>query len=105
MDIVITRCAGFDVHEATVVATVRVPECQATRSMTPVPERALWVKAALASETRASLDVREHSRIMEPQSEEVSVSVAKGVNFSVAWHPVRAANVEWSRRRPGCRVQ
>ena len=26
MDVVITRCAGLDVHQATVVATVRVPD-------------------------------------------------------------------------------
>ena len=26
MEIVITRCAGLDVHKATVVATVRVPD-------------------------------------------------------------------------------
>ena len=25
MDVVITRCAGLDVHQATVVATIRVP--------------------------------------------------------------------------------
>ena len=28
MDVVITRCAGLDVHQATVVATVRVPDDQ-----------------------------------------------------------------------------
>ena len=26
MDVVITRCAGLDVHQATVVATIRVPD-------------------------------------------------------------------------------
>lgn len=31
MDVVITRCAGLDVHKATVVATVRVPEVQGRR--------------------------------------------------------------------------
>ena len=31
MDVVITRCAGLDVHQATVVATVRVPDDQGGR--------------------------------------------------------------------------
>src|ERR1700730_7566177 len=31
MDPVITRCAGLDVHQATVVATVRVPDDQGAR--------------------------------------------------------------------------
>ena len=31
MDIVITRCAGLDVHKATVVATVRVPGADGRR--------------------------------------------------------------------------
>ena len=31
MDILITRCAGLDVHQATVVATVRIPDDQAGR--------------------------------------------------------------------------
>jgi transposase len=31
MDVVITRCAGLDVHQATVVATVRVPDDQGAR--------------------------------------------------------------------------
>src|SRR5438552_2436433 len=32
MDVVITRCAGLDVHQATVVATVRVPNDQGRSS-------------------------------------------------------------------------
>ena len=31
MDVVMTRCAGLDVHQATVVATVRVPDDQGGR--------------------------------------------------------------------------
>jgi transposase len=31
MDVVITRCAGLDVHQATVVATVRAPDDQGGR--------------------------------------------------------------------------
>jgi hypothetical protein len=31
MDVVITRCAGLDVHQATVVATIRVPTDQGGR--------------------------------------------------------------------------
>src|SRR5262245_23765086 len=33
MDVVITRCAGLDVHQATVVATVRVPDDQGGRQV------------------------------------------------------------------------
>ena len=33
MDVVITRCAGLDVHQATVVATIRVPTDQGGRRM------------------------------------------------------------------------
>jgi transposase len=33
MDLVISRCAGLDVHQATVVATVRYPAATGTRQM------------------------------------------------------------------------
>src|SRR5690349_14646656 len=51
-------------------------------------ERAARVKA----ETRAGLDAREHSRILSARSEGVSVTVAEGVNFSVALQLIRESS-------------